>query len=156
TYEEAFRKLRPDLPSDWRVHHTIQKYNDVLTARFATEKGININDPKYLRGLPQSVHGAIGGEQTAWWNMQRRVNNKTPANIDLDVVLKFVSDQEKEYATRWVKSVPKPNDIAKVKNVVKTQSNLFVLDKPNRWNRLGIGVVAFAFFNLANSQGRVL
>ena len=59
-YRGAFKKETPDLPNDWKVHHTKQQ---ALADRYLNEKGINIHDSDYLRGVPVNVHYEINDVQ---------------------------------------------------------------------------------------------
>ena len=78
TYADYFRKLTPDLPSDWEVHHTIQQH-PVLANRYWKEQGINVHDPQYLRGVPKDVHHDVTNAQNAWWR-KKAVELGLPGN----------------------------------------------------------------------------
>ncbi len=55
----------------WQVHHTKQVVRDgpgvgILEARYLSEKNIDVNDPKFLRGIHPKYHAEITDMQKKW------------------------------------------------------------------------------------------
>lgn len=63
------------MPDDWQVHHTLEQK---VRERLARRLGINVDDPRFLRALPENVHNAMSEAQRKWWNDQigRELSNR--------------------------------------------------------------------------------
>lgn len=69
-YGPLFIEKTPDYPGgDWEIHHTKQKQ---LAERYMTEKGINVHESEFLRGVPKAVHDDISELQREWQIAQMR------------------------------------------------------------------------------------
>jgi RHS repeat-associated protein len=61
-YREPFLKATPEMPKDWRVHHTkMQAFRDLYL-----KNGIDVDDQKFLRGVPPCFHDEISDIQNGF------------------------------------------------------------------------------------------
>ncbi|MDX1967810.1 MAG: glycosyltransferase [Planctomycetaceae bacterium] len=155
TYREYFKKATPDLPDDWKVHHTKQR---ALADRYLRERGINVHDKQYLRGVPPSVHVTdITPAQGAWWRQQaKRFGNSVErayAEIQLAEVEAFEQRMDAQYRQWWISSgTNQKAEVDAIVNDLKSSHSKFVTEKASRWRHLEIGVAAFALFSLISDS----
>ena len=118
-YRENFKEATPAMPDGWQVHHTKQ---DKLRERYQNEKGINIDDPQYLKGVPDKVHQDINYLQNKWAESKMRElgilgakevlnddNKKAKfaefwSRVSLDDAEAFEKTLDKIYAKYWIKA----------------------------------------------------
>jgi RHS repeat-associated protein len=174
-YRGAFQDKVPWMPNDWAVHHTKQQR---LRERYLSENGINVDDPKYLRGIPTEFHSDISASQTKWRNVKMKEMGLDPTNpkhvqkfwktVPLSDVEAFEKKLEKVYSGYWIECDEKvglftrrkthyQNRIANLDKLAKSKAGLarFQLRKASRIKELfpklagALGILALLGDNLA-------
>jgi hypothetical protein len=106
-YRTEFVKVTPDMPADWGVHHTLQQ-QPTLAGRYMAERGVNVHDPKYLRGVPQAYHKEISVLQQKWWAKQSKAfggdMEATYRNVALADVDTFNAKVDAMFKDKWIKA----------------------------------------------------
>jgi hypothetical protein len=135
---------------DWEVHHTKQQ---ALRERYLLEKGIRVDDVKYLRGVPKHVHSQITEMQRLWREKEMRavfgpgIDVNSPQNIrqfwkkvDLDRVAAFEEELEKQYKKWWLSPNSSRKRVAELKAITTKDSSVstFKLGKGDRASKLGL------------------
>jgi YD repeat-containing protein len=91
-YRTKFIEATPNMPKDgWEVHHTKQA---CLRARYLVERGINIDELQYLRGVPSKIHGEISGIQNQFWAEKWDLFTKSQKYKDLVKENKKITEQQ--------------------------------------------------------------
>ncbi|RMG03381.1 MAG: hypothetical protein D6741_02345, partial [Planctomycetota bacterium] len=96
TYRAEFVKATKAFPQNWQVHHTLpvvrHTFKDgtkenILADRFWKERGINVNDLQYLRGVHPTHHLELNHLQTAFWQqMLDEMKKNPPGNVNPDTI----------------------------------------------------------------------
>ncbi len=166
TYRQNFIDKTPDMKSslaeDWEVHHTLQvgrqNGETILADRFLAEKGINVHRAEYLRGVPRGIHqGEIKRLQNAFWDNQKDALSVTTTaeamrQVDLDEVIQFADDMEKEMKDMWIKSGKKQKTaIRRINNAWNHGRGKWALGRIQRMRRMGLGAAlgGIVFFDTA-------
>lgn len=162
-YRENFVRETPDMPLDWRVHHTRQR---ALTERYKS-MGIDVNELSSLRAVPRSVHDDINWLQREWSLAEmkamglirpdaRSADPKTWErfwkNVDMKKVKEFEDQLEQIYKHYWVKVRGTASEFASVRRLTGSTvqesmrraqlgNNLRTLS-----SRLGKALVIFGIF----------
>ena len=63
-YRKGFLALRPDMPTNWEVHHSLPQRESVLSTMAAA--GINVHEPRWLRGMEPKAHDWVDAEWGRW------------------------------------------------------------------------------------------
>jgi GT2 family glycosyltransferase len=166
TYEKLFRDATPDLPpanstdgsEGWQVHHTKQQ-QPVISARYLRERGINVHDNQYLRGVPDSVHKEITAAQKAWWKLQaKRLSDMLGRQVSVDEAYRLVDltdldafeqSLDQSYSRWWIAAGSRQKSaVTKIKNLLSGARCKFVIEKASRWRQLGLALPALALFTL--------
>ncbi len=154
-YRENYFDETPDCPRNWRVHHTKQQ---ALRERYR-RAGINVDNPKYLRGVPNEIHKEITNSQLAWAADLRSKNGWTRSEfwekVPLKEVREFEARLEKEFRDLWVP--PGKNQAEKVRGIRSKVSNSawlakFTMERGSRLKRLGLAMAGVAILSMFDDQ----
>jgi len=157
-YRNKFKALTPDLPGDWQVHHGYQvgrqgegaEFEAILADRFLAEKGINVHDSKYLKGVPPKIHAEITAAQTRWWkgkvaSLQYADMADAYRRVPLDEVIALSGKLDEAYASFWMTSGTNQSRlVTRIRNELNAaggQCN-FALGKAGRMQSLGFSLGA--------------
>ena len=150
------------------VHHTLQQGGGekILKDRYLKEKNIDIDDPKYLRGVRKAdVHNEITEVQNRWRIKQMQARGLNPSKaadvqnfwktVPLSDLDKLNADIEDTYSKFWLKPNASSANINKLK---KLNSQQFALGKGSRiakvlpWLVVGLGIFTLIGDNLAFAE----
>jgi len=156
TARDDFIKATPSMPPDWKVHHKIQHFGDVLGKRFLKERGINLHELGNLVAVQKSIHDEITAAQNLFWTQKGKLGI-TAANIDLDEVIAFANKVETQFGSRWVAARATKGQFTAVANLVQNDAAKFLLAKAARWRDLDLDVLScFAIFGLILSNAEAV
>ena len=123
TARENFKKLTPGFDDTWEVHHILQVgrhesasgVENILADRFRDEMGINVNKPKYLRGVHKVHHYELNALQRLYWGQLREEMEDTygfPVTKEFAMKNCNLSDykewaeaisEDPRYTSKWIK-----------------------------------------------------
>jgi hypothetical protein len=139
TYRQYFLRATPDMPREWRVHHTLPQQ---FAERFLRERNINVHDLQYLRGVPPLIHDEITAAQRSWLALKVKQHDHFD-KIPLDEVIAFARDIERDLGSFMLLHGPRQADaVTRINNLVKSKAITITMDRANRWRRLGLPVAA--------------
>jgi hypothetical protein len=137
----------------WQIHHSLPVYRSydaeldevvgILEQRFK-DAGINIHDPKYLRGLPKEVHEEVTARWTAWFKEKgRALGNQSPADaarvVNLADVQAFATKIDATYGDKMVRSGARMRAITSISDSLGTAKKrlAFISDRAVHAKQLG-------------------
>ncbi len=90
-YRDLFRQNRPDMPPEYKVHHSLpQRYEAQMAAA-----GINVHETQYMRGTDTDTHITI----TNMWNAFHRQNNRNPTTAQIQ---NFARHIDRQFGSKFI------------------------------------------------------
>ena len=144
--------LTPSMPKDWWVHHMYQAHPPIAN-RFKMELGIDVDDPKYLRGVDRRVHYEINALQEKFWQAKiKKWHTRSMAYkmTPMKQILKHYKEIDNTYKDLYVKVGASSAEVQRIQRQF-SKPRFFQLGKPARINktlrRAGIPLGALGAFS---------